>query len=228
MVDHKIALDANIFISFDEIGLFNELLNFLGRKIKIVIMPNSVIDECCGMATRIKTLNNLVPEKNVDSALLEDINRKAKSFHQKIHQRNGADYDLIACAIQHKVTHIISNDRALIVFFDRYKRQMRETNPIKNIEALSLANFLKLIYDLDKQFWGDITIDLVKKKFVETNLNFYSDCEIDALFFTLGKSLIGQKDTLRNRNEIMEWVDTWPPQSKDMFKSYSTNVINLF
>lgn len=227
MANFNLVIDANIFIAFNEVKLFDSLLRFLGKRIDAgdnVFIPSTIIDECHGLERNIRSVNELNEISKIDSAVINDLKKKAKPFKMFIHSATGADFDLLACAIKNKATHIICNDRALMVFFNRYKPQASKFPFAKNIMGLSLANFIDWIYKLDKSFWGENPAKL----FVKTNIDFYSECEIDSFCVALENSLSNQIDGIKTKKDVRDFMGTWPQQAKDTFQSYGENVYSLF
>lgn len=144
------VIDANIAIAFNTIGLFQEFKQvFDNQEESSLFMSKEIYKECifkgsrdlCKQLDSIKSFKKQPVEKN----LVKQIKQFAKDNKIIIHQKKDNDFEVIATAIQYDADFIVTNDRALLSFFNFYKRKHKLSKQLQKTTSMSLAMFLRFM-----------------------------------------------------------------------------------
>lgn len=209
----KLILDANILISLKTIGLFDKFITFLEEeKQHTIIMSKDNLMECGSLMSKMRRCQYFSEIDSVDTHLIGTLRAECKRLIKKeLHTAEGRDYHLILCALKDNVNadFIVTNDRTLILFFEKYKNTNAK---LKKINCLHLAQFFYFMYDLRKDIFD-------KQIFTKSNLDAYEIVEIKNYF-----KIMQYQGKFISTDE----KDVWQEYALKIYKPYSENVIKVF
>ena len=197
----RFLFDANIPIAFSKTGHFSILESLFSSSDfdHELIMGSINLAECKkGVDDEVKNLARFKEETADDTGLLEHIKKyydAIRSKYDELHQRNDADFRFIMVGLLVKPDFLVSNDRALVWFFNKYKNKYEYT-----LKCYTLAHFLDLIR---RSFLKACT----QKELLCTNLNVYHNDEIPSLFKNMKRAKcfadgIDSEKYLRRNQEV--------------------------
>ena len=211
----KFVLDANIFIAFEKLGRFDVLEKFFDKsKQNQLIVATEIISECKNIQGRIRSIENFSEEKNVDKGIIANLKQYYESIsktEKELHTKNDADYALIAAAIMNKADFIVTNDREILILFNRYKKKKKMPADITKIRTYHLAAYLDLFYRSYRNLVSN-------NELAQFNLDIYNNDEIPSHFKNMERGSCFDKTVN---------PEVYCQRLQSVFGNYRTNVLNI-